>query len=147
VLFSLEKFLLARIICQKTGGICWHSNLTPSRPGKTNRSDRCLRVVSTPVAGLARHACQTGVSNQSDRCPSVRNKSRSPDRIRLVKGIPCGTSPPHPNKYEGSRPVDYDPIDHTYLPLFVSYLFLSLTLAFPISSVVLPLSPRCLKVF
>jgi hypothetical protein len=65
------------------------------------------------------------VPNRSDRCPHAKTKSRSPDRIRLVKEIPCGASAPHRNKYEGSRRIENHPIDQTYLPLFVSYLLLS----------------------
>jgi hypothetical protein len=89
--------------------------------------DRCLRAVGpvlVPVVGPSHHTSQTGVPNRSDRCPRVRTKSRSRDRIRLVRGIPCVASPPHPNKYEGSRPIEYHPIEQTYLPLFVSYLVL-----------------------
>jgi hypothetical protein len=72
---------------RKIGGICWHSKLTPSRPGRTDQSDRSptpIRPVLAPVAGPARHTGQTGVPNRSDQCPRVWDRSRNPDRIRLV---------------------------------------------------------------
>jgi hypothetical protein len=150
VFFSLEKYFLARILCQKTGGICSHSNLAPSQPGRTDWSDRCLRVVRPvliSVAGPARHTAQTGVSNRSDRCPCVRVTTTSPDRIRLVKEIPCRPSPPTPINMGGrGRLSIIQSIKLIYLILSRIWFCLQ-TLAFPISSDVLPSSPRRLKVF
>jgi hypothetical protein len=52
------------------------------------------------------------------------------------------------SKYKGPRPIEgHHPTDQIYLPLFVSYLLLSLPNFSNLQLVVLPSSPRGLNVF